>query len=117
METPTSSSPPGGQAAKGKGGEGGQLLQFEGWSSSVDATFWHALSRRKLEEFKLSEAPVPLAAHYPTGHHPHHQQQPTTTAAAAAAGAVLPPRLLLEASAFDAPPHRRYFLRRPPPTE
>lgn len=108
METPTTSSLPG-QAAAAKGkGDGGQLLQFEGWSSSVDATFWHGLSRRKLEEFKLSEAPVPLAAHYPTGHH----QQPTTTTAAATAAAavaapVLPPRLLLEASAFDAPPHRR----------
>ncbi|ELR22555.1 autophagy protein, putative [Acanthamoeba castellanii str. Neff] len=96
METPTTSSLPG-QAAAAKGkGDGGQLLQFEGWI---------------VESSRSSSSPrppVPLAAHYPTGHH----QQPTTTTAAATAAAavaapVLPPRLLLEASAFDAPPHRR----------
>eukprot|EP01116_Phalansterium_solitarium_P005562 TRINITY_DN1735_c0_g2_i2.p1 TRINITY_DN1735_c0_g2~~TRINITY_DN1735_c0_g2_i2.p1 ORF type:complete len:716 (+),score=212.12 TRINITY_DN1735_c0_g2_i2:935-3082(+) len=41
-----------------------QLLQFQTFSSTVNATFWHELAQRKLERYKLSEEPVGIVGSY-----------------------------------------------------
>ena len=58
-------------------------LQFVPFSSAVDAAFWHVLSQRKLEVYKLDDAARPLQGYYATGGPPE-----------------LPPRLCLDAHAF-----------------
>jgi hypothetical protein len=42
-------------------------LQFEPFASIVDTTFWHTLSRKKLEEIKLDSAPLPVRGSYALG--------------------------------------------------
>ncbi|GAA6007923.1 hypothetical protein JCM10207_004927 [Rhodosporidiobolus poonsookiae] len=44
-----------------------QPLQFLPLSTSISPSFWHALTSRKLHEWKLSSEPVPLVAHYARG--------------------------------------------------
>ena len=41
-----------------------EILQFVPFSSFVDLAFWHEFGRRKLEKYKLSEAPINLTAAY-----------------------------------------------------
>lgn len=41
------------------------ILQFEPFSSAVDATFWKALSDQKINVLKLSFDQLPISAHYP----------------------------------------------------
>ncbi|KAI0061459.1 E1-like protein-activating [Artomyces pyxidatus] len=43
------------------------VVQFTQFSSLVQPTFWHELTRLKLEVLKLSDASVPLTAHYSAG--------------------------------------------------
>ncbi|KAJ3061044.1 Autophagy protein 7, partial [Podochytrium sp. JEL0797] len=43
------------------------LVQFAALSSYVDATFWHALSQRKIDTFRLDAAPRALHGHYAQG--------------------------------------------------
>ncbi|KAJ1967258.1 hypothetical protein H4R34_006406, partial [Dimargaris verticillata] len=45
----------------------GKLLQFEPFLTNIDATFWQRLAERKLDDLKLSHAPIPVHAQYPAG--------------------------------------------------
>mmetsp|Transcript_10415 Transcript_10415/g.20669 ORF Transcript_10415/g.20669 Transcript_10415/m.20669 type:complete len:691 (+) Transcript_10415:3-2075(+) len=42
----------------------GATLRFQPFSSSVDVSFWHTLSQKKLEEFKLSTKAIPIVGAY-----------------------------------------------------
>ncbi|KAJ3023351.1 UNVERIFIED_CONTAM: Autophagy protein 7 [Siphonaria sp. JEL0065] len=46
---------------------GTTLIQFAPFSSAVDATFWHALSQRKMDVFKLDASAVAVAGFYEPG--------------------------------------------------
>lgn len=46
------------------------LLQFVPFSSAMDGTFWGELSRRKLEQYRLSEGPFEISASYSCGSAP-----------------------------------------------
>uniref|UniRef100_A0A8D0E279 Ubiquitin-like modifier-activating enzyme ATG7 n=1 Tax=Salvator merianae TaxID=96440 RepID=A0A8D0E279_SALMN len=59
-------------------------LQFVPFSSALDAGFWHELTQKKLNEYKLDETPKPIRGYYYNGD-----------------PAGMPPRLTLEFSAFD----------------
>jgi ubiquitin-like modifier-activating enzyme ATG7 len=41
-----------------------EIIKYQTWSSAVDISFWHEFGKRKLDEYKLSEAGVPLTASY-----------------------------------------------------
>uniref|UniRef100_A0A8C7E6W1 Ubiquitin-like modifier-activating enzyme ATG7 n=1 Tax=Naja naja TaxID=35670 RepID=A0A8C7E6W1_NAJNA len=65
--------------------EGGRPnLQFVPFSSALDAGFWHELTQKKLNEYKLDESPKPIRGYYYNGDPPG-----------------MPARLTLEFSAFD----------------
>ncbi|XP_033373366.1 ubiquitin-like modifier-activating enzyme ATG7 isoform X4 [Parus major] len=67
------------------GGEPGlSKLQFAPFSSALDAGFWHELTQRKLNEYRLDETPKVIKGYYYNG-------DPLG----------LPARLTLEFSAFD----------------
>ncbi|XP_036593988.1 ubiquitin-like modifier-activating enzyme ATG7 isoform X2 [Trichosurus vulpecula] len=59
-------------------------LQFAPFSSALDAGFWHELTQKKLNEYRLDEAPKDIKGYYYNGD-----------------SAGLPARLTLEFSAFD----------------
>uniref|UniRef100_H3A244 Ubiquitin-like modifier-activating enzyme ATG7 n=1 Tax=Latimeria chalumnae TaxID=7897 RepID=H3A244_LATCH len=59
-------------------------LQFAPFSSALDAGFWHGLTQRKLNDYKLDESPKSIKGYYYNGD-----------------PAGLPTRLTLEFSAFD----------------
>lgn len=59
-------------------------LQFAPFSSALDAGFWHELTQRKLNDYRLDESPKNISGHYYNG-------DPSG----------LPARLTLEFSAFD----------------
>ena len=61
-----------------------EMLKFAPFSSSADPSFWHALAKQKLNEFKLSDKPVPVVGFYPLGDRPE-----------------LPPRGSVGADSFD----------------
>ena len=42
-------------------------LQFSSFSSSINPSFWHALTTLKLRVLKLSDEPVPVWATYARG--------------------------------------------------
>ncbi len=42
-------------------------LCFVPYDSVVDTAFWHALSKKKLEEFRLEEGPFPVSAEFTNG--------------------------------------------------
>jgi len=44
------------------------VLTFQPWTSSVEVSFWYQFTKKKLDLFKLSEAPVPVVAYYSTGY-------------------------------------------------
>ena len=44
-------------------------LSFEPLSSAASGAFWHALCAKKLDELRLSEAPVPFVALYAAAAH------------------------------------------------
>ena len=60
-----------------------QPLQFAPFSSAVDVGFFHALSDRKLNIYKLDESSKSIVAHFAMGTHPE-----------------VPPLLQLTANAF-----------------
>ncbi|XP_013921396.1 PREDICTED: ubiquitin-like modifier-activating enzyme ATG7, partial [Thamnophis sirtalis] len=77
--------------ASGGGGEsrhpaegGLPNLQFVPFTSALDAGFWHELTQKKLNEYKLDESPKPIRGYYYNGDPPG-----------------MPARLTLEFSAFD----------------
>lgn len=45
------------------------MLQYQTFSSAVDASFWRVLAQKKLDEYKLSEAQQALFAHYGPSRH------------------------------------------------
>lgn len=48
--------------------EGGHPnLQFVPFSSALDAGFWHELTQKKLNEYKLDESPKPIRGYYYNG--------------------------------------------------
>jgi hypothetical protein len=47
-----------------------QLLQFEPFSSAVDATFWHTLSEKKVDLFRLDDSSKPISGYYLMGQAP-----------------------------------------------
>uniref|UniRef100_A0A286XC96 Ubiquitin-like modifier-activating enzyme ATG7 n=1 Tax=Cavia porcellus TaxID=10141 RepID=A0A286XC96_CAVPO len=59
-------------------------LQFAPFSSALDVGFWHELTQKKLNEYRLDEAPKDIKGYYCNGN-----------------SAGLPARLMLEFSAFD----------------
>uniref|UniRef100_A0A9L0IGC8 Autophagy related 7 n=1 Tax=Equus asinus TaxID=9793 RepID=A0A9L0IGC8_EQUAS len=62
-------------------------LQFAPFSSALDVGFWHELTQKKLNEYRLDEGPKDIKGYYCNGD-----------------SAGLPARLTLEFSAFDIPP-------------
>lgn len=42
-------------------------LQFAPFCSSLDFSFWHTLTQKKLEEFRLSDDPRPVHGFYTNG--------------------------------------------------
>ena len=44
--------------------EAGSLLQFVPFSSAIDVGFWHKLTQKKLEEFKLDESARTIRGSY-----------------------------------------------------
>ncbi|XP_067907947.1 ubiquitin-like modifier-activating enzyme ATG7 isoform X2 [Heterodontus francisci] len=65
-------------------GSGRLVLQFAPFSSALDAGFWHELTQRKLNDYRLDESPRNIRGYYYNGD-----------------PAGLPTRLTLEFSAFD----------------
>ena len=47
-----------------------EQLKFVPFSSVVDATFWHMISDKKLNELKLDERPLPIHGVYRNGKRP-----------------------------------------------
>ncbi|CAH7671090.1 hypothetical protein BY996DRAFT_4576611 [Phakopsora pachyrhizi] len=43
------------------------VLQFVPFNSSIDPTFWHTLTKLKIDTLKLSEEPIPIRAWYERG--------------------------------------------------
>uniref|UniRef100_A0A0X3NLP3 Ubiquitin-like modifier-activating enzyme ATG7 n=1 Tax=Schistocephalus solidus TaxID=70667 RepID=A0A0X3NLP3_SCHSO len=44
-----------------------QQLRFIPFDTVVDTAFWHALAKRKLEDYKLMEGPFPITAEFTSG--------------------------------------------------
>ncbi|XP_023655452.1 ubiquitin-like modifier-activating enzyme ATG7 [Paramormyrops kingsleyae] len=65
-------------------GSAGQKLQFAPFCSALEAGFWHQLTQRKLDDYRLDESPRDIRGYYYNG-------DPVG----------LPTRLTLEFSAFD----------------
>ncbi|XP_063577952.1 ubiquitin-like modifier-activating enzyme ATG7 isoform X10 [Pongo abelii] len=70
--------------ASATGDPGLSKLQFAPFSSALDVGFWHELTQKKLNEYRLDEAPKDIKGYYYNGD-----------------SAGLPARLTLEFSAFD----------------
>ncbi|XP_055115835.1 ubiquitin-like modifier-activating enzyme ATG7 isoform X6 [Symphalangus syndactylus] len=70
--------------AAATGNPGLSKLQFAPFSSALDVGFWHELTQKKLNEYRLDEAPKDIKGYYYNGD-----------------SAGLPARLTLEFSAFD----------------
>uniref|UniRef100_A0A5F9D1U4 Ubiquitin-like modifier-activating enzyme ATG7 n=1 Tax=Oryctolagus cuniculus TaxID=9986 RepID=A0A5F9D1U4_RABIT len=80
----TSSSSRQPRMAAATGDPGLSKLQFAPFSSALDVGFWHELTQKKLNEYRLDEAPKDIKGYYYNGD-----------------SAGLPARLTLEFSAFD----------------
>lgn len=70
------------------------LLQFVPFSSAVEAPFWHTLSSRKVDLYKLDDAPHKIVGYYSTGHTLISQDSTEANVA-------MPARLCLGTGAFD----------------
>ena len=46
--------------------EGEEAVKFQQFSSFVDFSFWHELTKKKLDEYRLSEEPVELVGCFST---------------------------------------------------
>lgn len=73
------------------------LLQFEPFSSAVEAPFWHLLSQRKIDLYKLDDRPVDVRGYYRTDHQPPSAENDPATAQSH----VPPSRLCLGTNTFD----------------
>ncbi|KAG9294887.1 hypothetical protein G9A89_003227 [Geosiphon pyriformis] len=70
------------------------LLQFASFSSAVEAPFWQNFSTRKIDLYKLDDAPLSIIGYYSTGHSIS-SNDPTE------ANIVMPTRLCLGPGAFE----------------
>ncbi|KAI9143283.1 hypothetical protein BKA69DRAFT_1026812 [Paraphysoderma sedebokerense] len=79
------------------------LLQFQPFSSAVDATFWLSFSQRKIDLFRLNDEPVPIHAYYTTGQvvSLNKDKQNTDAASSQSEWESLPARLCISGEAFD----------------
>ncbi|KAJ3047182.1 Autophagy protein 7 [Rhizophlyctis rosea] len=75
------------------------LLQFEPFSSAVTSTFWHALSKNKIDLYKLDDSLVDINGYYSTGHLQGKSGDTSSTAAGTNDEAV-PARLCVGDDAF-----------------
>ncbi|KAJ3190113.1 Autophagy protein 7 [Gaertneriomyces sp. JEL0708] len=66
------------------------LLQFEPFASAVDPTFWHSLSREKIDVFRLDDQPRDIVGYYQIG---KPSDDPPT--------ALSPSRLFINGTAFE----------------
>ncbi|CAG8494260.1 7433_t:CDS:10 [Ambispora gerdemannii] len=71
------------------------LVQFVPFSSAVEAPFWHTLSTRKIDLYKLDDTPQNIVGYYSTGHTLTNSKDLTEV------NVVLPSRLCLGTGAFD----------------
>lgn len=53
--------------AAAPGDPGLSKLQFAPFSSALDVGFWHELTQRKLNEYRLDEAPKDIKGYYYNG--------------------------------------------------
>ncbi|KAI9206057.1 uncharacterized protein BJ171DRAFT_580131 [Polychytrium aggregatum] len=74
-------------------------LQFDTFSSAVEATFWHALAARKVDVLRLDDSPLPIQGFY-DGHSNNTALSNALSSGARSAGS-LPARLCLSSSAFE----------------
>ncbi|KAK7915921.1 hypothetical protein WMY93_011682 [Mugilogobius chulae] len=72
------------EAGEAAGAKADLKLQFAPFSSALEAGFWHQLTQKKLNDYKLDESPKSIKGFYYNG-------DPVG----------LPTRLTLEFSAFD----------------
>eukprot|EP01104_Vermistella_antarctica_P018864 TRINITY_DN7161_c0_g1_i1.p1 TRINITY_DN7161_c0_g1~~TRINITY_DN7161_c0_g1_i1.p1 ORF type:complete len:741 (+),score=150.32 TRINITY_DN7161_c0_g1_i1:56-2278(+) len=72
------------------------MLKFQSFSSAVMVTFWHDLSTRKLQQYKLDDSAVPLKASYAMGSHPGMPSRVTLTNESFNADVWSPPRYQYE---------------------
>ncbi|RIA85270.1 hypothetical protein C1645_782203 [Glomus cerebriforme] len=70
------------------------LVQFVPYSSAVEAAFWHTLSTRKIDLYKLDDTSHDILGYYSTGH-------TITSQHATEANISMPARLCLGTGAFD----------------
>ena len=79
------------------------LLQFVAFSSAVEATFWHSLSTRKIDLYKLDDTPQTILGYYSTGHKITSSQQHTTATntPTTESNVFIPARLCLGTGAFE----------------
>lgn len=49
------------------------ILQFASFCSTLDTGFWHKLSHKKLNEYKLSEGKVDIWGYYTNGQCTHNE--------------------------------------------
>ncbi|KAJ3101700.1 Autophagy protein 7 [Phlyctochytrium planicorne] len=75
-------------------------LQFESFSSAVDATFWHSLASRKVDVYQLDESEQTLNGYYLVGGRSAASTGSSTSVPSDKAF-VLPSRLCLGHGAFD----------------
>ncbi|XP_038067889.1 ubiquitin-like modifier-activating enzyme ATG7 [Patiria miniata] len=54
-------------ATSGQSASQAKQLQFAPMNSALDVGFWHRLSRKKLEEYKLDDSPKPINGYYYNG--------------------------------------------------
>ncbi|CAG8483624.1 5517_t:CDS:10 [Ambispora leptoticha] len=71
------------------------LVQFVPFSSAVEAPFWHTLSTRKIDLYKLDDTPQNIVGYYSTGHSITNSKDPKEV------NVILPSRLCLGTGAFD----------------
>ncbi|CAJ0759519.1 22619_t:CDS:2, partial [Entrophospora sp. SA101] len=76
------------------------LLQFVAFSSAVEATFWHNLSTRKIDLYKLDDAPQTILGYYSTSHRITSSQH-TSSNNNAESNVYIPARLCLGTGAFE----------------
>ncbi|TPX68561.1 hypothetical protein SpCBS45565_g03085 [Spizellomyces sp. 'palustris'] len=70
------------------------ILQFEPFISAVEPTFWHALSRNKIDLYRLDDAPRQLIGYYSTG-------QIVSTRDSTVQPNVAPAKLCVSSGSFD----------------
>ncbi|KAJ3285899.1 Autophagy protein 7 [Borealophlyctis nickersoniae] len=78
------------------------ILQFEPFNSAVESTFWHALTRNKIDLYRLDDTPKDITGYYTTGQSAAGAGGASAGDAASPSGAseALPARLCVGTGAF-----------------